>query len=861
MRRLFVVTGIIVVVIVALVGLFLATFNVNRYRGAIQTQLEQRLVRKVTLGDMRLNLFPPSFRVRDLSIAEDPAFAAEKPFVQTQQLDVSVKLFPLLKGNFEIDSLDLQRPVVELIKNEQGVWNFSSLGQSPPSSTSGSQQSSAGGPSQPNGPVGQQTSSAGPSQPSAPNSHQVSLARLAITDGQVALTDLQARKPRAVYDHIDASVRDFAPDAPFSFDVAAHLPGAGTQQVRLQGQAGPIAAGQPTLTPFHGTLDLQQVGIAGLQKFLDSPAMANTDGVLSGQTKIANESGKLTASGQMNIQNAKVRGLDLGYPISMEYDVTNDLSAELLTLRNTTLKLGSMPILVSGTVNTKPTPAQLDVHVKVASVSITDAAKLAAASGMAFSPRATIVGNVSADIHAQGAADKPALSGTLSGSDIQISAKEIPQPVSLKSINLAFTPAEIHSDKFNVISGGTNVGAQFSLRDYQSKSPMVDATIRAPNAALPEIVSMAKAYGVTGLDKINGTGTLDIDLHVAGPVREMTSANKVALNGTIAGRDIQISGKEIPQPVQIKAIHLTLTPSDIRSDNFNVTTGGTTLAAQFALRQYLAKSAMVDATLRAPNAGLPEVLSLAKAYGVQGLDKISGAGTLSMDLRAAGPVQALTSDQLTKALNGTLNLNFNNVRYSGTDIGYQLASIGGFSKASEKDQGATNISRMTGNIAVTNGIAQTNNLLAVLDIGNVSVTGTANLVNQALNLRTTAVLSKDFSQRAGGTAVGGYMNTALANNQGELVIPAIVTGTFDNPKFAPDLQKIAQMKLKGLVPDLSNPSAGVTGILGSLLGQKGGTQTQQQPQQEQQQQQPQNPVQQIFDLFGKKKQQQQSPQK
>jgi hypothetical protein len=50
---------------------------------------------------------------------------------------------------------------------------------------------------------------------------------------------------------------------------------------------------------------------------------------------------------------------------------------------------------------------------------------------------------------------------------------------------------------------------------------------------------------------------------------------------------------------------------------------------------------------------------------------------------------------------------------------------------------------------------------------------TADLVSQALNLRLT-FLSKEFSQKLGGTAIGGYAKTALTNNQGELVIPAYV---------------------------------------------------------------------------------------
>ena len=88
------------------------------------------------------------------------------------------------------------------------------------------------------------------------------------------------------------------------------------------------------------------------------------------------------------------------------------------------------------------------------------------------------------------------------------------------------------------------------------------------------------------------------------------------------------------------------------------------------------------------------------------------------------------------------------------------------------------------------------------------------------------------------------MNTALANNQGELVIPVIITGTFQHPQFAPDVQKIAQMKLQHLLPNTGNPGGLVSGILGNVLGQRGG---QAAPNQNQPAQQNQNPV----DALGK----------
>ena len=245
---------------------------------------------------------------------------------------------------------------------------------------------------------------------------------------------------------------------------------------------------------------------------------------------------------------------------------------------------------------------------------------------------------------------------------------------------------------------------------------------------------------------------------------------------------------------------------------------------------------------------------MAKAYGVTGLDKLNGAGTLALDMHAAGPLQSITSDEIMRALNGNVNLNFNNVRYSGVDVGHELASIGQFlnsAQSLQKDQGFTNILKMTGNVVVRNGIAQTNNLQALLDVANVGITGNANLVSQALNLDVTAVLAKGFSQQVGGTGIGGYMNTALANNQGEIVIPATVTGTLQHPVFGPNVQKIAQMKLKGLMPSADNPLGGASGILGNLLGQKNANPNQ--GQQPNTQQQP-NPVDQILDIFGKKKQ-------
>src|SRR5947207_11799057 len=105
MRKVAIVIGIIILIIIVAAVVFAATFDVNRYRGTIQSELQKRLGRQVTLGEMNLKFFPPRFRVENVSIADDPAFRTQKPFVQAQQLDVAVKLMPLLHKAVEVDSL------------------------------------------------------------------------------------------------------------------------------------------------------------------------------------------------------------------------------------------------------------------------------------------------------------------------------------------------------------------------------------------------------------------------------------------------------------------------------------------------------------------------------------------------------------------------------------------------------------------------------------------------------------------------------------------------------------------------------------------------------------------------------------
>ena len=74
-----------------------------------------------------------------------------------------------------------------------------------------------------------------------------------------------------------------------------------------------------------------------------------------------------------------------------------------------------------------------------------------------------------------------------------------------------------------------------------------------------------------------------------------------------------------------------------------------------------------------------------------------------------------------------------------------------------------------------------------------------------------------------GTRVGGYLTAAVLNSRGEMVIPALVSGTFSAPRVAPDAAAMAKLKLQQVIPGLTKPGGlneGVGGLLDMLKGRK-----------------------------------------
>jgi len=112
--------------LLVLLVVFLNTL-IDKNRERIREEIEKSLGRSLRFDELRLSLWGGiGLLAKRLSIAEDPRFAAT-PFIQTKELRIQLRWLPLLLGNIEIKKFVLDKPEIQIVKNEEGLLNLSAL--------------------------------------------------------------------------------------------------------------------------------------------------------------------------------------------------------------------------------------------------------------------------------------------------------------------------------------------------------------------------------------------------------------------------------------------------------------------------------------------------------------------------------------------------------------------------------------------------------------------------------------------------------------------------------------------------------------------------------------------------------------
>ncbi|MBS1829115.1 MAG: AsmA family protein [Acidobacteria bacterium] len=745
--------------------------DVNQFKPIIQSQLETALNRKVTLGDMGLSLSPLAVRANQITISDDPAFSSG-PFLTAKQIAVRVELMPLLKKEINVNAVLIEEPTVELIKSAKGKWNFATLGQSSTSSTS--------------------------AQP-------FSLAQLDLNNGRIGLTNQQDRKPRTQYDNIDIALRDFSEAKPFTTNLTVRFPekleltaalnalydkAAGkldiTQLTAKLGGMNLTGKGYLLTKPDPPALDFQlstanasitelaQVAAAFGQAFSKDMKVSGT---LNANLRLAGPSNSPRASGDIALNKVEVNRSGWKQPVRIS-DAKVQFTPSTLRSNTFAVESGNTRLSASVAVDDYAGTPKLNATIGTRQANLNELLHVAEAYGVSAVSDVEADGAITLDVKLTGPATHLdyAGSGTLENATLKLPS--FTKPLQIRSTNLKFDEGRAVLDNLHASLANTTLDGSLKLKNFTAPDIEFNAQVNQLNVTelqqltAPAKQPQAKSSGPSPLQKMHAAGTLAV--------------------GKILYNSLALSN--VRSQASLDKGILRLDP--ITADLF----GGQQRGA-------------ITVNLQGENATYGIQTKLEKVQANELVSATTNLKNLLYGMMAAEAnlnVAPKPGADIARSLNGTLQFKLNDGKLTGVSILNEMAKIGKFLGYSPKSELVTNILALAGTIKIANGTASTDNLTLAYDGGSLAAQGDIGLADSTLRMKLISTLAKQVGDQFGGNKIGGYLNTALANTKGELIIPCLVSGTTAKPIFTPDAAEFARLK----VSSLTSP----TGIAGTVQG-------------------------------------------
>jgi AsmA protein len=311
------VAGIVVALLVVIAIALPLLVNVNNFRPQIESTLSTALGRPVKVGNLSLGIFSGSVGADQLSIADDPKFSSA-PFIQAKSLQVGVELMPLIfSKQLNITRIVIDHPEMTLLRNREGVWNFSSLGKS-----------------------------AQPAEKTSSPPSNVNVAKLDLNDGTVTVGSLSGKRKPIVYNNVNITMRNFSFTDRFPVVASVGLPGGGS--LKIDGTAGPINSTDTALTPVQAKLTIKKLDLS--QSAIVDPELgitgsADFDGTLTSDGRIAKANGTLKATSLKLVP----KGSPSGEPVQIVFAVEHDLKNESGKLAQGDVMIGKALAKLTGT--------------------------------------------------------------------------------------------------------------------------------------------------------------------------------------------------------------------------------------------------------------------------------------------------------------------------------------------------------------------------------------------------------------------------------------------------------------------------------------------------------------------------------
>ena len=433
--------------------------NVNSFRPQIEAQLTQALGRPVKVGNLSLSLLSGAVGADQLSIADDPKFS-NAPFIRAKSLKVGVEMMPLIfSKQLNVTEIVIDEPEITLLRNQAGVWNFSSLG-----------------------------NSAEKSKP-AEKSSNLSVGRLELADGKISLGTIPSKRKPIVYDKVDILVRNLSLGSAFPVTASVGLPGGGG--FKLNGTLGPINSTDVSLSPLQAKLTINKLDLS--QSALVDPS-TGISGMADFEGRVTSDGRVVRADGKLKTTSLKLtpKGAPSGRPVQLQFAVEHNLQTESGRIVQGDVSMGKAVAKLTGTYEARSEITAIRTKLVGQGMPVDELEAVLPAVGVMLPSGSHLKGGtLSLDLDSVGPVDKLVTTGSVKFSNTQ-----------LTGFNLGA--------KMSAISAltGKQTGNDTSIQNLSS-----DVRVAPEGAKLDKISLLIPALGtVAGAGTVSPAGALNFNM-------------------------------------------------------------------------------------------------------------------------------------------------------------------------------------------------------------------------------------------------------------------------------------------------------------------------------------------------------------
>jgi AsmA protein len=393
MKRLLVISGIVVGVLLLVIIAVPLFINVDSFRPDLEKKLSAALNRQVHIGKLDASLLSGGASATDITIADDPAFNKD-PFLKAASVKVGVQLMPLIfSKQLKVTSLTIQKPDITLLKNAAGKWNYSTIGATAQKTTPE--------------PAGKTAP-----EPAGKSTPDVSVDKFEIAGGTVRVGHSSGHSAgkESVYQNVNLVAHNISANSAMPFTLSAGMPGGGT--MKLEGQAGPLNPTDSAKSPLDAKITLKHADL-GATGFVDPSS--GVGGVLDFDGQVKSDGHKLHSEGTAKAADLRlVKGSQPAkQPINLDYKSDYALDSDSGTI-NANLHTGNSLTNASGTLSAKGEDTLANLKIVGKNMAVNDVEGLLPAFGVVLPSGASLQGgNINMDLNAIGPLDRLVVDGPL----------------------------------------------------------------------------------------------------------------------------------------------------------------------------------------------------------------------------------------------------------------------------------------------------------------------------------------------------------------------------------------------------------------------------------------------------------------